>query len=222
MATSTFSKGKRLSVEDYNKIIDLNSYDAGEFKPFEGQALETALYNVAAAFIASAADNLNNVDRVSSGNLLESIKPSEIQVFGKTMQIEISVLDYYKFIDQGVKGWQSGNPSDSPYAFKTPQKGGSGKKNSEMVTAIRKWLIKEGLASRKLSRKSASHAISPRESRRQKITDTSTSQAIVIAGMIRRHGLKKTNFWTDAAATATKTAEQEFGAALQIDIINSL
>ena len=220
MATSSITKRQQQVID--KKFIDLYSDDSNLYEEFKGQALETALYNVAAAFIASAADNLNNADRISSGALLDSIKPSEIQVFGKTMQIEISVLDYYKFIDKGVKGWQSGNPSDSPYAFKQPQKGGSGKKNSEMVTAIRKWLIKEGLASKTLSRKSASHAISPRESRRQKITDTSTSQAIVISGMIRKHGLKKTNFWTDAETTATKLAEAEFGEALKIDIINSL
>jgi hypothetical protein len=40
--------------------------------------------------------------------------------------------------------------------------------------------------------------------------------------MIRKHGLKKTNFWTDAETTATKLAEAEFGEALKIDIINSL
>jgi len=220
LATSSITKRQQQVIN--NRLIDLMSDVPDQYKEFEGQALETALYNIAAAFIASAADNLNNVDRISSGALVDSIKPSEIQVFGKTMQIEISVLDYYKFIDKGVKGWQSGNPSDSPYAFKQPQKGGSGKKNSEMVTAIRKWLIKEGLASKTLSRKSASHAISPRESRRQKITDTSTSQAIVISGMIRKHGLKKTNFWTDAETTATKLAEAEFGEALKIDIINNL
>ncbi len=203
-------------------MIDLNSDEPYQYKEFDGQPIEIALNNVAAAFIDAAATNLNNADRVSTGKLLNSIKPSEIKIFGKTLQIDISVLDYYKFIDKGVKGWQSGTPSDSPYSFKQPQKGGQKPKKSEMVTAIRKWLIKEGLASRTLSRKSPTHAISSREKRRQKITDTSTSQAIVISGMIRRHGLKKTNFWTDAEATATKAAEAEFDQALQISIINSL
>lgn len=198
------------------------SDEAGQYKQFDAEPLEVALFNVAAAFVEAAADNLNTADRISTGNLLESIKTSEVKVFDKIFQIDISVLDYYKFIDKGVKGWQSGNPSDSPYAFKKPEKGGSGKKSSEMVNAIRKWLIKEGLKSQTLSRKSSSHAISPRESRRQKITDTSTSQAIVVAGMIRRHGLKQTNFWSNAEQTAAKAAEAEFGQALEISIINSL
>jgi hypothetical protein len=221
LAASTISKKRQQYVID-NKFIDLYSDDPNLYKELDGQPFEIALNNVAAAFIEAAADNLDKADRVSSGALLDSIKQSEIQILGKTLSIDISVLDYYKFIDKGVKGWQSGNPSDSPYEFKQPQKGGSGKKSSDMVTAIRKWLIKEGLASQTLSRKSPTHAISSREKRRQKITDTSTSKAIVISGMIRKHGLKKTNFWTDAEATATKSAEAEFGEALQISLINSL
>ena len=203
-----------------NKIIDLNSDLASDYTTFNGKALETALYNIAVEFINSAVDNLHAADRVASGGLLESIKPSEIVVMGKKMTINISVLDYYKFIDKGVRGWQSGEPGDSPYAFKAPA-GKSGKKSSEMVTAIRKWLIKEGLKAKATS-KNPKHAISSRESRRQKITDTATSTAIMIAGMVRRHGLKKTNFWTDAEEKASKFAEKEFETALTISVINSL
>jgi hypothetical protein len=214
----SFSKRQQQVIN--NKIIDLNSDSPSSFKQFDGKALETALYNIAVEFINSAVDNLNAADRVSTGGLLESIKPSEIVVMGKKMTINISVLDYYKFIDKGVKGWRSGEPGDSPYAFKAPADK-SGKKSSEMVTAIRKWLIKEGLKAKATS-KNPKHAISARESRRQKITDTATSTAIMIAGMVRSKGLKKTNFWTDAEATASKFAEKEFETALTISVINSL
>lgn len=204
-----------------NKSIDLNSSSKDEFKPFTGDNLTRALYNVAVKFVNTASENLNKADRVSSGALLESITPTEVKVMGKVFSIEINVNDYYKFIDKGVKGWQSGNPSDSPYAFKAPEGKSSGKKSSEMVTAIRKWLIKEGLKAKTTS-KNPKHAISSRERRRQKITDTATSTAIMIAGMIRRHGLKKTNFWTDAEKSASDYATKQFGEAMQIDIINSL
>jgi hypothetical protein len=214
----SFSK-RQLQVIN-NKIIDLNSDLKSDYKTFDGKALETALYNIAVEFINAAVDNLNAADRVSSGGLLESIRPSEIIVMGKKMTIEISVLDYYKFIDKGVKGWQSGSPSDSPYSFKPPVKN-SGKKSSAMVTAIRKWLIKEGLRSKATS-KNPKNAISARESRRQKITDTSTSTAIMISGIVRKRGLKKTNFWTDAEDKASKFAESELETALTISVINSL
>lgn len=214
----SFSKRQQQVIN--NKIIDLNSDSPSRFKEFDGKALETALYNIAVEFITAAADNLNEADRIASGGLLESIKPSEIVVLGKKMTININVLDYYKFIDKGVKGWRSGEPGDSPYAFKAPA-GKSGKKSSEMVTAIKKWLIKEGLKSNSTS-KNPKNAISARESRRQKITDTATSTAIMIAGMVRSKGLNKTNFWTDAEATASKYAQKEFETALTISVINSL
>ena len=214
----SFSKRQQQVIN--NKIIDLNSDSPSSFKQFDGKALETALYNIAVEFITAATDNLNKADRVSTGGLLESIRPSEIVVLGKKMTINISVLDYYKFIDQGVKGWKSAEPANSPYAFKAPL-GKSGKKSSEMVTAIRKWLIKEGLKSNSTSR-NPKNAISARESRRQKITDTATSTAIMIAGIIRSKGLKRTNFWTDAEQTASKFAEKEFETALTISVINSL
>lgn len=214
----SFSK-RQLQVIN-NKVIDLNSDLRSDYKTFDGKALEMALYNIAVEFITAATDNLQAADRVSSGGLLESIKPSEIIVMGKKMTIEISVLDYYKFIDKGVKGWQSGSPSDSPYSFKAPA-GKSGKKSSEMVTAIRKWLIKEGLKAKATS-KNPKNAISSREKRRQKITDTATSTAIMIAGIVRKQGLKKTNFWTDAEDKASKFAESELETALTISVINSL
>lgn len=205
-----------------NRVIDLNSDLASNNTTFDGKALEVALYNIAVEFINAAADNLNAADRVSTGGLLESMKTSEITVMGKKMTINISVLDYYKFIDKGVKGWKSGTPSDSPYAFKAPAgKSGNKSSSSEMVKAIRKWLIKEGLKSRSTS-KNPKNAISARESRRQKITDVATSTAIMIAGRVRRQGLKKTNFWTDAEATASKFAESELETALTISVINSL
>jgi hypothetical protein len=214
----SFSKRQQQVIN--NKIIDLNSDSPSSFKEFDGKALETALYNIAVEFINSAVDNLNTADRVSTGNLIESIKPSQIIVMGKKMTINISVLDYYKFIDQGVKGWKSGEPANSPYAFKAPD-GKSGKKSSEMVTAIRKWLIKEGLKSSSTS-KNPKHAISARESRRQKITDVTTSTAIMIAGIVRSKGLKRTNFWTNAEEKASKFAENELETALTISVINSL
>jgi len=216
----SISMTRRQMAAIKNKIIDLNSDSPKDYTTFDGKALEIALYNIAVEFINAAGKNLNEADRVSTGGLLESIKPSEIMVMGKKMTIEISVLDYYKFLDKGVKGWQSGEPSDSPYAYKAPS-GKSGQKSSEMVTAIRKWLIKEGLKAKATS-KNPKNAISARESRRQKITDTATSTAIMIAGIIKKRGLKKTNFWTDAEATASTFAEKEFETALTISVINSL
>ena len=209
-----------------SKAVDLNSSSSSDFKPYSGDALQIALYNVAAKFINSAQQNLENVDRISSGALEGSIQPTDIIVMGKIMTININVLDYYRFIDQGVKGWQSGEPSGSPYEFKAPSgKKGSAPKNSKMVTAIRKWLIKEGLkntANLHQTQRGLSATAISRQARRASITDTATSTAIKISGIIRKRGLKKTKFWSDSFATTNAFAVKEFETALKIDIINSL
>jgi hypothetical protein len=215
----SLSKGQ-IKVID-KKLIDLNSFNASDFKEFKGDALITTLYNIAVEFLNSAESNLKAKDRVASGALLDSIKPTEVQIFGQVYTLNINANDYYKFIDRGVKGWQSGNPSDSPYAFKKSDGKGSHGTNSQMVTAIRKWLIKEGLKSKNIS-KNPKHSISARESRRQKITDTSTSAAIVISGQIRKNGLKKTNFWSDAEKSTMDYDNKNLSIALEIDILNSL
>ena len=86
-----------------------------------------------------------------------------------------------------------------------------------MVTAIRKWVIRERLAI-----KNTKVAINPREQRRKSITDTSTRTAIVIAGQIRRKGLKRTNFFSDAVRNLEGKLATGVADALRIDVIENL
>ncbi|CAB5218070.1 hypothetical protein UFOVP208_47 [uncultured Caudovirales phage] len=216
MSSNSITKRQLQAIQ--NKSIDLNSYSAGSFKEFKGDAVITTLYNIAVEFINSAAKNLEAKDRIASGALLDSIQPTEVQIFGKIYTLNINVNDYYKFVDKGVKGWQSGNPADSPYSFKQPGKRGEAPKNSKMVAAIKKWLMSEGLKATSQPKKT----ISNRENRRSSITDASTSQAIKISRNIKKYGLKKTNFWTDAEKSAIQYADKNLSVALEIDILNSL
>lgn len=215
----SFSQKKRQQMLLDSGFLDLNNDNLDDFKGFSGDAVATALYNVAEQFIQQAVTNLNDVDRVATGSLEESIKPTDIIVMGKVMSININVFDYYKFIDKGVKGWKSQSPGDSPYGFKPQGKRGSAPKNSKMVAAIKQWLLKEGLKSKGAENK---HPISSREARRNKITDATTSMAIKTTLNIRKYGLKKTNFWTKTEGQIQDYVAKEFETALQIDIINSL
>lgn len=215
----SISQAKRQDLFLKSGFLDLNGTDVDNLKPFTGDAITTALYNVAAMFIENANKNLNTVDRVGSGMLGDSIVPTDVVIMGKVYSIGINVNDYYKFVDQGVKGWQSGEPGNSPFGFKQPGKRGSAPKNSKMVAAIKQWLMKEGLKSAGAENK---HPISARERRRQSITDATTSKAIVVAMNIKKHGLKRTNFWGMTAAQINDYVVKEFELALQIDIINSI
>ena len=174
-------------------------------------ALAKTVIKSSAEFAANAKDNLNQADRVASGSLLDSIEPKVVEL-GVNNVVDIYVNDYYKFVDKGVKGWKDRSGSGSPYAFKAPG-GSTGAKSSKMVTAIRKWLIKEGIKIRNTKK-----AITPREGRRLNITDTSTSAAIVIAGKIRRDGLRKTDFWTKAIRQLEQDFANDIAGALRIDV----
>lgn len=174
-----------------------------------------AVLKVAGEFIDDCVANLNKADRVSSGNLASTIRPVVVEA-GQNNIIDIYMNDYYKFVDKGVKGWQDRSGSGSPYSFKKPT-GRGGKGSSKMVTAIRKWVIRENLAIR-----NTKVAINPREQRRKSITDTSTRTAIVIAGQIRRKGLRKTNFFTDAVRALEGKLATGVADALRIDVIENI
>lgn len=189
-----------------------------DYDGLELTAIAGTLVQVAAQFANNAVDNLQKADRISTGHLADSIKPTKLQVSGSKLQVDITVAEYYKYVDHGVKGW-AGTNGDSTFQFKKPS-GKSGQKTSAMVTAIRKWVIKEGLKQRNNKYK----PISKRESKRGKktFTDTSTKTAIIIAALIKKRGLKKTNFWSKAVKSLKKDIKNSFGKAMAIDVTESL
>lgn len=189
-----------------------------EYEDVSLNAIASTLVAVAAEFQQDAVSNLQKADRIATGHLEDSIHFENIKVAGSKLSIDIKVAEYYKYVDKGVKGW-AGTGGDGTFQFKKPS-GHSGQKTSEMVTAIRKWLIREGLKQRNNKYK----PISKRERKRAKksFTDTSTSTAIVVAAAIKRRGLKKTNFWGKAVKDMQKDIAKKFGKASKIDIIESI
>lgn len=175
------------------------------------------LVAVAAEFSVNAAENLQKADRIATGHLQDSIKPEDIQVNGSTLTVDVKVANYYRFVDKGVKGW-AGTNGDGTFQFRKPS-GHSGNKSSKMVSALKKWLVREGLKQRNNKYK----PISKRESKRAKKTfDPATGAAIALAGVIRRRGLKKTLFWTNAVKDLKKTIGDRFAKGMKLDIIETI
>jgi hypothetical protein len=151
-------------------------------------------------FLQTASDNLNKTGSITTGNLEQSLDFDITRTAGG-YRIDFKALDYYKFVDKGVRGaGRSLKNSTSPYRFKflTPSK--------SHVTAIEKWIIRNRLtATARDVRRSGSigrerKAIDPAKGRR--------TLAYIIAKSIKKDGLYATNFWTDAF---DKTF-QDFGA----------
>lgn len=184
--------------------------DIGEaFQPVKATS---KLILAAGKIVEEAQNNLNKSDRVASGALSESLTIIDPVKEGNKIRIDISALPYWKFINDGVKGVKSGQPS-SKYSFKNMFVG------KKMVKAIRKWLIREGL---KTKAKGQGKPVSKREKKRKSITDTSNSIAYAIAKSVKANGLKKTNFLTKAVREGNKYAKDQIGKGFKADIIDSI
>jgi len=210
------SISQRANKVAYSGFLDLLGEDASGYSIPTLETVQDALYNLAALYVQSAVDNLNKADRVASGILSDSIVAMPIQVFGKTYSVEINIASYYKFVDEGVNGWNQSQ--GSPFSFKH-YTGKSGKKSSPMIAAIQNWLITEGLQATAVNKAKTPFK---RERKQASITDASLGTAIAISKAIRKRGLKASHFWTDAEKTVQQQAETLFSEAIRVDIINSL
>jgi hypothetical protein len=196
------------------------NYSRGERKQDIGDELaetDAAIIRAAARFVQDAKDNLIKSDSVSSGTLEKSIVP-KVKEWGNGVNIiQIMVADYYKFVDKGVKGWKDNKGSGSKYQFKrgSGSKGGNPASNP-FIVSIRKWLIRESRAF-----KNTKVAVTAREQKRAKITDTSTREAMKIAYFVKKGGLRRTGFWTDALAELEKDIATGVADALRIDVIET-
>jgi hypothetical protein len=163
-------------------------------------------------FLTAAAENLKKTESVTTGKLVESLD-FDLETTSTGYVINFTALDYYKFVDQGVKGTgdKSGKGlkytnknNSSPYAFKfmNPSK--------KHVDAIKKWITDNDLTSR--------------------VTDISKwggvgrenkggnmplkSAAWFVARQIKMGGLKATNFWKNAFDETFKDFGQKMSEAL--------
>ena len=177
---------------------------------FEPKASLSALYQLAGGLVEKAQANLVAADNVSSGKGAESITVLNPERVGKTVRIDISMLYYLQFVDQGVKGVKSGS---GKYAFKTKFPG------KKMMEAIRKWIIKEGLKSRA---RGQGRSITRREARRRSVTNTSQSAAYAIASSVKQKGIKASKFMEKAIRDTRKEVKSEMGGALKIDVIAAI
>lgn len=191
--------------------IDLLGEEQQDFKAFKLTDLADTMAWLAALYTQKLNENLSEADASSSGFLADSIIPLDVQVLGSVYTVEIQAATYAKFIDEGVDGWAKSRGSQ--YKFKT--KGVD--PNSEMVKSIKEWLIREGSFSRNVRTQ-----LSRRETKQKSIQDAATRNAVSVAYMIKRQGIKPTRFWSKATDEMTRIVEVELAKALKVDIINSI
>ena len=173
--------------------------------------IEDSLAYLGLVYTKKLTDRLTKVGSISSGALEDSIRASEVRTNGSVLTVDIYANEYASYLDEGVNGWALSRGSN--FQFKT--KGVN--PNGAMVASIKEYLAREKKIGTIKNR-----PVNNRERKRQSIRDATTQQAISVAYMIKRQGIKPTHFWRDATAEMTALVAAEFAVALKIDIINAL
>jgi hypothetical protein len=166
--------------------------------PNELSDMEKLLAGYIERFLNKAADNLNKTNSVTTGNLLDSLD-FNIESNRNGYTINFTALDYYKFVDKGVRGAGSSLKNNtSPYKFKYLMGQGKGKsgKKSTLITAIEKWIIRNRLTA--TAKDVNKYGRTGRERKAIDATMGRKTLAFLIARSIKRDGLYETGFWSDA------------------------
>jgi len=194
------------------KLDNLGSTDGGD--KVQLSATAQVLVDMAGVLISEAQSNLNKAGAEATGELESSIKARDIDVNGSVMGIDIELLDRYKFTDEGVNGVEQSQGSQ--FSFKTIRP------NIGMKNSIKKWLRIRGKRATKYK------PISKTETKDRKIAavrgkaDSQEGLAWAVATSIKKKGIKKTKFFTNAVKETGRQFKDRLAQGFKIDIINSL
>jgi hypothetical protein len=161
-------------------------------------------------FLLNLEKSANDKKVVASGDLLRN---STFAITGNVLQI--IVPDYFDYPNEGVRGVRSSkNAPGSPYKYKTYGM------NSEGRAKIKQY-IESGRAKVSTVVKTKDKALGiGLEKKKLSLIDAQTNQLIY---MIKRFGIKKTNYFTDAVnATFGKDLELRMTEAFGKDIVFTL
>jgi hypothetical protein len=165
----------------------------------EAPVLEQYMVKVVGEFILKVQDNIIRLNKVDTGRLSESVSGGELQNDGSGVYsilagyLDDSAAPYASFVNQGVRGFVSGQPSDSPFFFKSAW----ASRNGPMTTAIQKWMKRNGIIARREDQRTNLTSLQAKRKAISQI-ESSRSMAQLIASRIKQRGLPKTDFFSSA------------------------
>ena len=184
----------------------------GSTDKLETYIAENILEQYGAEFKLVLTEYIKNRKLIGTGALSDNIIP-EISEDGKTLTI--SVLDYYDYINKGVKGKgpDAKNGLDSPYFFKNY---GMNKEGRDSIKAY----ILNGKAKVRNIRNDRAAGIgleskSIKQKPKKSLLDSQVDNLIYL---IKRYGIKKTNYFDDAVNKVFGNWAADMAAALGEDI----
>jgi hypothetical protein len=178
---------------------------------FETYIAENLLEQYGVAFAAVLADNIKFKGLVGSGALADNIYP-EMSEDGKTLTI--SVLDYYDYVNKGVQGVRnSKNAPGSPYKYKNYGM------NEEGRGSIKKYILSGKAKVRNIRNdRAAGIGLESKGIRQKPKKSLLDSQVDNLIYMIKKYGIKKTNYFDDAVNKVFANWAVDMAAALGEDV----
>lgn len=199
-----------ISKEQADALSDgfIDGLGSGDVKTLKPRETYSEIIQLAGDLVESAQANLNTSSSNASGKLSSSFDVNEPVKSGNTLKVDVTMNFYGRFINKGVKGTKSGS---GKYSFKydTPSK--------KMVEAIAEWQKQGG---RKVKNTNAKKTISRNEKKNSSISQLSIAYAV--ARSIVQKGIKKTGFLDKAVKTTADKVSERLGAALKVDVLNSI
>ena len=192
-------------------FIDLNKLDASDYQAIDLSDIENTLINVAAAYVGLLHEKAKQKDVNSSGSMIDDIKATDITTTENGYSIGITAPDYATYQDEGVNGWKVNRGSRFQFKNKGTKEG------SAMYNSLKEWVNREGQSARNVK-----VGVTRRERRGMKMQSVETKAILAAAAGIKRNGIERTNFWSDATKEINAYIETELGIATKIDIINNL
>ena len=199
---------KKSLKKEQSKLIDTGFLDSlGQDKDaIKMNKVAKVLIELAGGVMDDAANNLNTSNSVNSGRLISEME-QEITADQRFLETVVKMLDYGKFIDEGVNGTR--NNRGSRFGFKNNFVG------RKMMQSIRKWAIRENLSAGTFKRKLG------KETKSGVASNEAAAYAIALA--IKKNGINKTEFMTKAInALQQKLNSDKVLKAFKIDVIASL
>ena len=184
----------------------LGGQDREQFVPFVAQSI---LEQYGVDFKILLEKYINSRQVVASGKLADSIT-SEVDSEGN--KLTIKMLDYFDFPNEGVRGWGSSkNAQASPYTYRRKAKKSS---NGQFQANIKEYIL-SGKAKVRNIKAPVGLERKVDRGKKKSLIDRQVDNLIY---MIKRYGIKRTEYFNDAFEEAFKDLDIVMGEALGIDI----
>jgi hypothetical protein len=192
---------KSLQADALNEglLNDLGNDKTSYADKRQAPVTERLLIEVVGNFLLQVQENIIQANKIDTGRLSEELRQGDLLNSKGVYSIEAGyplnseAANYAPFVNQGVKGFLSGEPSDSPFSFKSARP----KYDGVMVDAMLQWVKRNGISSRNEDQRTN---LSRLQRKRQSVgnVDVQRQTAYQIASRIKQRGLPKTDFFTSA------------------------